>query len=115
MPSNISFRLTGYLVGPIWNGAECWKDLYYNLTREDALFSEPGTLRDHILRATNDGDFQSCSIAHGELVATQHGRRGSGSVTVTRSWPLDRFPSISDCLHGDPDWCPQHPLEDWED
>jgi hypothetical protein len=103
--------ITGYLVGDIWMPAiECWKRLDYDLTREEARFTEPGTLRDHILAATNDSDFQSCSIAHGELTVTRttvsldnHTRR---TKRVTRSWPLEHFPSIRDCLHNDPDWWP---------
>lgn len=108
MTRNHSFKITGYLVGPIWwpSGSECWKDLDYDLSSEDARFTEPGTLRDHILRATNDGDFQNCSIAHGELVATRCYRRGERTVREVRSWPLERFPSIADCLHDDLDWFP---------
>lgn len=96
--------ISGYLVGNIWwpVGAECWKTFTYDLTREEALFSSPGTLRDHILRITSDGDFQSASIAQGELTitVTKPGRKRS------RSFPLSRFPSIADCLHPDPDWSP---------
>lgn len=103
--TNISIR--GYIVGKIWwpAGAECYKELEYSITREDSRFSEPGTLRDHVLRATNDGDFQSATLAHAELIVEcRRDRR-----RVIRSFPLSHFPSIADCLHPDgEDWCPQH-------
>lgn len=106
-----SIELRGYVVGPIWwpAGAECFKDLRYNATDQNARWSEPGTLRDHVLAATRDGDFQNCTIAHGELVI----ERRQGSRRVIRSFPLSKFPSIADCLHpeGD-DWCPQYDGED---
>jgi len=48
--SDVQFTISGYLVGDIWMPAtECYKDLHYDLTREDARFTEPGTLRDHVL------------------------------------------------------------------
>lgn len=107
--TNIALR--GFVVGPIWwpAGAECYKPLEYNCTDQNARWSEPGTLRDHVLRATNDGDFQHCTIAHGELVVTvQRERR-----TIKRSFPLSKFPSVADCLHPDgDDWCPQDDTED---
>lgn len=104
----MQINITGFLVGPIWwpAGAECFKRLSYDVTREDARFLEPGTLRDHVLRATNDGDFQGCAIAQGELTITSTRCDGATRVTRSRTWPLDRFPSIADCLHEDPDWFP---------
>jgi hypothetical protein len=102
--TDISLR--GFLVGPIWwpMGAECSKPLSYSITREDERFTEPGTLREHVLAATNDGDFHGATIAHGELVVTVHRDRRK----IVRSFPLDRFLSIADCLHGDPDWYPDY-------
>ena len=115
-----TIELRGYLVGAIWwpVGAECWKDLAYDITREDARFSEPGTLRDHVLAATNDGDFQGCTIAQGELIATSRTIAWDDSGRVLREttrrhhWPLDRFKSVADCLHDDPDWLPSYPEDD---
>jgi len=106
-----TLEIRGFVVGPIWwpVGTECFKELSYNVTHEDARMSGPGTLRDHVLCATNDGDFQSCAIACGELIATSYRK----DRKVVRSWPLERFPSVSDCLHPDPDWCPQFP-EDFD-
>lgn len=113
--SDLQISIRGYVVGPIWwpSGAECFKPLSYNLTRENARFTEPGSLRDHVLAATNDGDFQSCTIACGELVVkrtsytTDAQQRITRKRCVTRIFPLSRFPSIADCLHPDgDDWCP---------
>ena len=105
---NISIR--GFLVGTIWMpAAECYKPLDYSLTDQQCRTVGKMTLRDHVVRATNDGDFQSCTLALGELVVTtRNGRR-----TTTRTFPLARFPSIADCLHPDgDDWCPQCEGED---
>lgn len=107
--TDLQISIRGYIVGQIWMPTtECYKRLDYDLTREDARFTAPGTLRDHVLRATNDGDFQSATLAHAELVVTRRKREGTRTVTVTRAWPLSRFPSVADCIHpeGD-DWCPQ--------
>lgn len=102
--TNISLR--GYIVGPIWwpVGMECYKPLSYSLTRKNKLWSEPGTLRDHVLAAVNDGDFRSATLAHAALVI----ERRKGNRVVTRAFPLSHFPSVADCLHPDgDDWCPQ--------
>lgn len=99
-----SIELRGFIVGPIWwpADAECYKPLHYSVFD----FTERGTLRDHVLRATQDGDFQNATIAHGELVLE---RRTAGR-RVIRSWPLSKFSSVADCLHPDgDDWCPQGP------
>jgi hypothetical protein len=108
MITNISLR--GFIVGPIWwpAGAECYKPLDYSITRESALI-DGGTLRDHVLRATNDGDFQSATLACAELVI----ERRAGNRRVIRSFQLSHFPSVADCLHPDgDDWCPQSDFED---
>jgi hypothetical protein len=101
---DMQITLTGYLVGKIWMPArECWKHLSYDLTREDARFTEPGTLRDHVLAATRDGDFQSCSIAEGYLHVqiTKIQQTGTALKTYrrTRSFPLTMFPSVKDCIN----------------
>lgn len=102
-----NMRLQGFIVGPIWwpVGAECFKPLDYSLTDQEARWSEPGTLREHVLSATRDGDFQHATLAHAVLVV----ERRLGSRRVIRSFPLSHFPSVADCLHpeGD-DWCPQY-------
>ena len=106
-PSEIT--ISGYVVGPIWwpTGAECYKPFTYHLTREDERFTEPGTLRDHVLAITRDGDFQHCEIADGflEITIRKPGRSRS------RVFELDIFPSIADCLKDD--WCGPN-LEDYE-
>jgi hypothetical protein len=97
----------GFLVGDIWMPmTECWKDLFYNITSEDERWSEPGTLREHVCRATNDGDFRSAAIAQGELVVTIRREAPQGTLTRSRSFPLSMFPSVRDMLHDDPDWFP---------
>ena len=100
MARDIQVSIRGFLVGHIWMPAtECYKDLNYDATREQARTIGKMTLRDHVLRATNDGDFQSCRIAHGCLVLKTTKQCGATRVTRSRVFPLDRFPSIYDCLN----------------
>jgi hypothetical protein len=107
MTTQISIR--GYLVGPIWwpAGAECWKNLNYDLTRErDRYVEPPTTLREHVLAATRDGDFQHCVIAQGEIVIERSRMIGRDLVRKIRYYPLEKFHDVADCLHDDPDWFP---------
>lgn len=71
MITDISIK--GYLIGAIWwpVGEECYKPISYSVTREDGRFSEPGTLRDHVLHMLMEhgGDFQNARVA-GEIVVT---------------------------------------------
>ena len=94
-------RITGYVVGPIWwpVGEECYKAFTYNVTNEKKRWSEPGTLREHVLAITNDGDFQGCEIADGTLEVTIYKPNRSRS----RTFDLTLFPSIADCVKTD--WC----------
>jgi hypothetical protein len=114
--TKIETEITGFLVGNIWwpVGAECWKDVRYRCQDEQARTEGKMTLRDHILRITNDGDFQSCVIAQGEITitATRYDPERRTLCRRSRSWPLDRFPSVADCLHDDPDWWPSCPDEE---
>jgi len=106
-----SISIHGFIVGQIWQPGcgECFKPLCYNIARQDKLWSEPGTLRDHVLCAVNDGDFQHATLAQADLVIERH----QGNRRVIRSWSLSRFPSVADCLHPDgDDWCPPCDLED---
>lgn len=109
---HVQLKISGYLVGQIWMPAtECWKELSYDVTQESKrIVGGKVTLRDHVLRATNDGDFQDCVIACGELIATRRSNKNGRTVTVERRFPLDLFPGIADMLHDDPDWCPT-----WDD
>lgn len=101
--------ISGYVVGPIWwpAGAECFKEFRHDATAYDARCTRPSTLREHCCRITSDGDFQGCDIADGVLTITRHrnGRR------VSRDFPLEMFPSISDMLKTDWDG-PYYPSED---
>jgi hypothetical protein len=109
---NLQLTIRGYVVGPIWwpVGAECYKDLAYDVTRESArFFRERPTLRSHLnlLMAEHGGDFQSATIAQGELIVTATKQVGATTVRRTRAWPLETFPSIRDYLHPEgQDWAP---------
>lgn len=94
--------LSGYIVGPIWwpTGAECFKPLTFSvLDYRDRC--DGATLRDCVLSALQDGDFQSASIAQGQILITMQNER---QHRVTRAFPLSKFADVADCLHSDPDW-----------
>jgi hypothetical protein len=93
--------LVGDLVGPIWQGVECTKALNYNLTREDGRFVQHGTLRDHVLNATNDGDFVHCNVA-GALKTVLTIRKGGRVYTRVRWTDLDRCKSVADMVRAEP-------------
>ena len=112
-----TLMITGYLVGSLWwpVGAEAWKDFSYDIAAEQARsIGGKMTLRDHVLRATNDGDLNGAEIAAGELVARREYVRNGRRIVETRTWSLYRFPSITDCLHADPEWIPVFDFEDAE-
>ncbi len=91
--------LHGTLIGMIWMpSVTCTKPLRYDLTREDARFTEPGTLRDHVLRATNDGDFQSCKIMDGIMEVTVTITKGTRRYNRTRYFDLTLFKGIADMV-----------------
>jgi hypothetical protein len=102
--------ITGFIVGTIWMpAAECWKELHYDLTREQQRVEGKRDFRWHVTQAAHDGDFQSCAIAQGELTITRRRAGHDGRVvTHSRTFPLDRFPSAADCLYDDPDWWPDY-------
>jgi hypothetical protein len=88
-----SVTISGYLVGQIWMpAAECYKPFTYDVQREQARTIGKMTLRDHALRATNDGDFQGCDIAEGVLSVTIR----NGRYKRTRHFSLEQFASIED-------------------
>lgn len=107
--AHTEITITGYLVGSIWwpAGAECWKDFHHSIT-DEAPRMGTRQLRDHVLAILCDGDFQSASIAQGEVTIRQ--TRHDGRITTTRakSIPLSKFPTLADCLHPDPDWLPTY-------
>jgi hypothetical protein len=108
-----TMKLSGVLVGYIWQpGVECWKELDYSITEQQARTFGKMTLRDHLLSATNDGDFRSCVIADGRLDIKRTWYRDGRHYSVSRSIPLTLFPSIADMLHPDPDWMPVYEFED---
>ena len=100
--TSISFSIHGYLVGNTWMPAtECYKPLNYDFAPQEKLWSEPGTLRDHVLAATDDGDFCGAKIANGVLVARVKRYVGSTIITRTRYFALDKFLSIADMINND--------------
>ncbi len=102
-------KISGSLVGKIWMpSVTCWKDFSYDVIREQArTIGGKMTLRDHVLRATNDGDFQSCEMGDSFLTIKTSRRTESGAViTRSRSWPMEYFPSVSDCVIAD--WVPEY-------
>jgi hypothetical protein len=105
MQITFQHSIRGILVGSIWMpAATCAKPLNYNATREESNWinagrnNGKGTLREHVLAATRDGDFQSCRLADGELVTVATITRGKRTYRRTRTTVLTRCKSIADCL-----------------
>lgn len=108
-----TMKLSGFLVGEIWEPeVECFKQLDYDLYAQQSRTVGKMTLRDHLLAATNDGDFMWCVVADGRLDISRTWYRDGRHHNVSRSIPLIAFPSIADMLHPDPDWGPVYELED---
>lgn len=113
----IHITISGYLVGPFWMppGAECFKEITYDATDRQARTTGKMTLRDHLLNVTNDRDFQFCRVASGQLTLTACKGDGHRRTRRSVSYPLDKFPSIADMIHPDPDWLPIFDGDDEEE
>jgi hypothetical protein len=98
--------LSGRIVGSIWMpAAECEKDFRLELERiprDSGTRTYPGIaprsmeitcLRDALLHITNDGDFQSASIAEAWLEVTVY----KGNKRITRMWELRGNDGNADC------------------
>lgn len=88
----------GFIVGRAWSGYEAYSPLSYNLTREQKRNVARRSLRDHVLSATNSGDFQSCLIANGQMSITMTKTRNNRVYEFTKWFALEDFPSITDCV-----------------
>lgn len=98
----VNATIHGYLTGRNWMlGCECYKPLRYSIPEAESRWGEPGTLRDHLARATMDGDFQSCLVADGVLEITIESKRNGLAYRRTRMFDLSLFPSIKDYVNLD--------------
>jgi hypothetical protein len=92
--------LHGVLVGRIWMPACEWtKDI--SLAESDFRHSDNSrpTLRDFALKATNDGDFQSCSLTADSVFEFRRIREtGTRRITQRRFFQVSQFPSVADCV-----------------
>ena len=113
---SIDVTLSGYVVGPIWwpAGAECFKPFTHSVT-DEAPRMGTRQLRDHVLAVMRDGDFQSTSIACGEVTIRSRSVVNGRTVVRAKSVPLYKFPTLADCLHTDPDWAPVYEGDDYDD
>lgn len=104
MATSITFNhaLRGYLVGNLWQGCEAWKPMAYDITREDKRYTTPGSLRDHVLVATNDGDFVHAKLADCDLVTVATINRGGRPYQRVRVVSLEDCPTVSDMV--EPHW-----------
>ena len=90
MPSTIA-HVHGQIQGRIWMpSVTCTKS--FSVSENDFRYSDGSrpTLRDMVLRATNDGDFQSANVSWGWLTVEAIVKRkdGRGQVSRKRSWDL---------------------------
>ena len=101
-----TITIAGYLVGPNWYGYESFKPFELQFHNRN--------LRGHVQQITNDADFDHCAIACGELRIEHHSYSGRTHITRSKTWDLEYFPSIKDCLCPDQDWFPPLPYDDDE-
>ena len=108
-----TITLYGEIAGNIWMPAvECTKEFRLELNRipcNSATRTYPGIaprsmeitcLRDALLHITNDGDFQSCSIAWGVLEISHYfGNDGTRTAEIrNRVWELRGKGQDADCF-----------------
>ena len=85
----------------------CTKD--FNVSEDDFRYSDGSrpSLRDMVLRATGDGDFQSADVSQGQLTieAIVPRRDGHGQISRKRHFDLrsELFPSIADSIVAEDD------------
>jgi hypothetical protein len=86
---NYTAKIYGTLRGTIWMPATtCEKPVEYTLESDD-------TLRDAVLRITNDGDFRACDLCADSFLRI---KMHKGTHTITRDFDLSLFPSVADCM-----------------
>lgn len=91
---DFSVELRGTIYGSIWWSGNAWKDVESRAHDDD-------TLRDLILRVTNDGDFQNTDLTQDScLIVTLL----KPNKRITRYFDITLFDSISDCI-GEKDSC----------
>ncbi len=93
--------ISGQIQGPIWMPAcTCTKD--FTVSEDDLRYSDGSrpSLRDMVLKATCDGDFQSAEVSFGHLTIEMLIPRtdGKGYTSRKRHFDLRQFQSIADCL-----------------
>lgn len=99
-----TYEIRGYIVGDIWMPCtECYKPIKLMFVRDEADRPNPWvdayeTLRDALLKITNDGDFRSCQVADATLWITRTEHTQTGTRTHTRVRKLSNFPSIADMV-----------------
>ena len=91
----------GQIQGTIWMPTyTCTKD--FTVSEDDFRYSDGSrpTLRDMVLKATNDGDFRSAAVSFGHLTieAIQPRKDGLGQVSRKRHFDLRMFPSVADSI-----------------
>ena len=104
MANTTTITLQGTIAGTIWMpAATCakhfkvvdkpgpWGDFHYS----DG--SRP-TIREMVLKATNDGDFQSCSIIDATVTVERRTAGRNGETVRRRHFDIRQFPSVSDCV-----------------
>ena len=94
----------GTIAGKIWMpAATCGKR--FSLTDKPGPWGdfhyadgEKASLRDMILKATNDGDFQSCHVIDATVTVKRITQTLTGQITRTRHMDIRQFPSVADCV-----------------
>ena len=99
-----SVEVRGIIAGRIWMpAATCGKPFKvlnqkYPHRAGDDLQNERATLRDMVLRVTNNGDFQSCQVIDAQVTFRRTVQTTTGTKIRTRSMDIRQFPSVADCV-----------------
>ncbi len=107
----VQMFIHGTIQGNIWmGGLPCEKSVNYTV-RDGTHFTDGKreSLRDAVLRITNDGDFQSCELLANSYLQIKLTR---ANKTLTRNFDLnnkDLFPTIQDCISD------EYPMYDYLD
>lgn len=94
-----TYRVAGTLRGPIWWPLGQTAEKTFEWTGVD----RPDSLREiaDAVMAREDGDFSAAPIVLGDTFLTVTRYREDGFGHTSRSWSVDRFPSIADYTTAD--------------
>ncbi len=102
MQTYTEVTIEGYIIGNIWwpYGETFEKPVSISNRHYPFSLDDPPTLREMVLRVTNDGDFQSASLADDSAVIFRRVRETASGTKIQRMriMAAGQFASIADCV-----------------